>query len=209
MIVGLTGKKRHGKDTVGSILVGEHGFVRIAYADALKESAAALFDVPVGTWDELKNDPDAKVSLRVKNPPGYAARSRSIAGFSVREFLQRYGTEAHRNVFGTGFWIDVARGKMEGALADDLSVVVTDVRFDNEAKVIRDLGGLIVNIYRPQVVDENDTEDTHESEVLPEDDFTLWNGGTLDDLRKAITLGVGLGGRRHMDHRFADEKKED
>jgi hypothetical protein len=196
VIIGLTGKKQHGKDTVGGILVNEHGFVRVSYADALKESAAALFDVPVATWDALKNDPHAVVSLE----RAYGPAREGIARLTVREFLQRYGTESHRDVFGDNFWVNVAKAKMEAALDGNEDVVVTDVRFDNEAQAIHDLGskyglGQVVCVYRPQVVDDGDA---HASEKLPEYDYVLWNGGDLDELRRLIefdVLGRGYHGK--------------
>src|ERR1051326_4846414 len=39
MIVALTGYARSGKDTVGSILVEQHGFRRVAFGDVLKAVA--------------------------------------------------------------------------------------------------------------------------------------------------------------------------
>jgi Deoxynucleotide monophosphate kinase len=178
MIVGLTGNKQHGKDTVGSILVNDHGFVRVSFADALKQSAAALFDVPVETWDEYKNDEHAYVELFA----GHHAR------FTVREFLQRFGTEAHRDIFGGTFWTDFAEDKIVTTIDAGTPVVVTDVRFDEEADLVRRHGGVVVQVYRPQVVDSQAVG--HSSEQLPTADWTLFNGGTIDDLRKAIAFDV-------------------
>jgi hypothetical protein len=174
VIIGLTGRKGHGKDTLARELVVRDEFVRLAFAAALKESAAALFDVPVETWDTLKNDPDAYVELA-----GTAGLIESR--ITVREFLQRYGTEAHRDVFGDDFWIDVMRLKIAShmttgeAISATGGIVVTDVRFENEAKLIRDLGGLVIEVYRPQVVDSGDT---HASEDIPRADACVWNGDT-------------------------------
>jgi hypothetical protein len=198
VIVGLVGKKSAGKDTVGAILVERHGFVRVSFADALKRSAAALFDVPVETWDALKNRDDAVVILAVYE--GVHAR------MTVREFLQRYGTEAHREVFGGTFWTDVVedkfrqnhttQGRSEPGKLE--RIVVTDVRFEEEAALVRKYGGMIVRVVRPSV----EVGDTHASETVQESiiaDFELWNGGTLDDLRSTIdfdVMGAGLGGGR-------------
>jgi hypothetical protein len=203
VIVGLVGKKSSGKDTAGAFLVDDHGFIRHSFADALKQSAAALFDVPVETWDELKNNEAAHVTL---HGPGIS-NSGVVpwAALTVREFLQRYGTEAHRDVFGGDFWVKVARAAMLKTLmqgGDDPmhapSIVVTDVRFPEEAQTIRDLGGMIVRVVRPEV----EVGDTHASEVVQESieaNFELWNGGTIADLRSGVAfdiVGVGLGGGR-------------
>lgn len=185
MIIGLTGKKFHGKDTVGRILVEEHGYARVGNADALKESAAALFGIEPKKWDEWKNDPAVCIEIvsydgefHESNPDGRI----EIVSMSVRQFLQRYGTEAHRDIegFGEDVWVEIARARIEDRLP---RVVVTDVRFDNEAALIREFGGLIVEVYRPQVVDDGDA---HVSEDMPRADLMLYNGDDIETLRQRI-----------------------
>jgi hypothetical protein len=115
------------------------------------------------------------------NPDG----GREIASVTVREFLQRYGTEAHREVFGDSFWLDVIERRMTELATGVVpwKIVVTDVRFDNEAALIRKHGGIVVEVYRPQVVDAGDT---HASEQTPEADLMLWNGEDIETLRQRI-----------------------
>jgi hypothetical protein len=208
MILGLTGKKQHGKDTVGRILVEEHGYRRLAYADALKESAAALFDIDPEKWNEWKNDRKATVSIVAE---WYDSSDRSpepalVPGFcksiTVREFLQRYGTEAHRDIFGESFWLDVIDKEIKRALhsgppavdhedrIERTNIVVTDVRFDNEADLIRSNGGTVIEVYRPQVVDD---ADSHASEDLPRADLMLFNGDDIETLRQRIAQCVREG----------------
>lgn len=43
--IALSGKMRSGKDTIAARLVDEHGFVRVAFADKLKDIAKDLFRV--------------------------------------------------------------------------------------------------------------------------------------------------------------------
>lgn len=178
MIIGLTGKKGHGKDTLARELVVRDEFVRLAFADALKESAAALFDVPVELFDAHKNREDAIIEFTTGG--GGCLRLHTHAQLTVRQFLQRYGTEAHRDVFGDSFWIDVMRRKIAAHMVTTETgaidkIVVTDVRFENEAKLIRKLGGHVIEVYRPQVVDAGDG---HASEQTPIADAIVWNEGT-------------------------------
>lgn len=178
MIIGLTGKKQHGKDTTGAILVEDHGYTRVAYADALKESAAAIFGINPEWWNEYKNDPEATVELRV--------RGGAVVVLTIRQFLQRYGTEAHREIegFGDGIWVEIARARVEERLP---KVVVTDVRFNNEAALIREMGGIVVEVYRPEIADDGDA---HKSEDMPEADMMLWNGEGIEELRGRIAQQV-------------------
>lgn len=183
MIIGLAGLKQSGKDTVASYLIKERGFERKAFADPLKQSIAALFDIPFADVDKLKNDPSVTVCLiptwiaDESSGTPTAAIGSWMRQMSFREVLQRYGTEAHRDIFGQDFWIDITlpvQGYYPGR-----AIVVTDVRFKNEAKRIKDLGGVVWGIDRPGLV----SEDTHASEVIDfRVDQLIVNDGTIDEL---------------------------
>src|SRR6516165_2411699 len=110
MLIGLTGLKGVGKDTVAAILVKDYNYERRAFADPLKKSVAALFDIPFHMVDKLKNDPSIRVTL-VKHDYGLDQMRWAGHGndLTFREFLQRYGTEAHRDVpeMGHDFWVEL------------------------------------------------------------------------------------------------------
>jgi hypothetical protein len=186
-IVGLTGKKGHGKDTVGSYLVEHHGFERASFAEPMKASASAALGVTVDDLEGWKNNPHAIVAVGLKVEDGYMVTHTEQ---TIRSYLQRYGTEAHREIpeFGENVWTDMIVSKIDAARERAFGVVVTDVRFDNEAEVIRAAGGTIVKVYDPRKDD--DGADTHASEQLPEADWTLWNGGTFEDLYKAVRFDL-------------------
>jgi hypothetical protein len=46
--IAVSGKMRSGKDTAAERLVGRHGFVRLAFADRLKELASEMFELGPG-----------------------------------------------------------------------------------------------------------------------------------------------------------------
>jgi len=155
MLVGLNGFKGSGKDTVGNYLVEEYGFERLSFAAKLKDSAAALFNIDPILWEVWKNDPDARVVL--SNRAGKILNR--TTPISVREFLQRYGTEAHRDIFGQDFWIDYA---VKG-IDPNKNYVFTDARFENELTRIKQLGGYNAQIVRLWA----NNKDTHASEAPP------------------------------------------
>lgn len=203
MILGLHGKMRSGKNTVAERLklYSPLPVVEVSFAAKLKQSAAALLDVPVTSLETAKNDPYARVALVYLEPGG---SNDILASQTVREFLQRYGTESHRDVFGADFWLDAALplkfgtvGPERGHFPDpygDALYVVTDVRFPNEAQRVRDLGGVMVKVVGP----ETDTG-SHASEQELDCDYTLDNtvrdDGFADlDGRVCVLLSdVGVG----------------
>lgn len=174
-LIGLTGKMGSGKDEVFKRLqfvFGEHLYRRASFADPLKKSVAALFNVNVDVLDAWKNEPNMRVSvLDLKGNGRDLGRS-----FSVREILQRYGTEAHREVFGEDFWVDVALRELEKQRGKDAMLrvgpytyVFTDVRFENEARAIEAAGGWVV-----RVKGANEDTGDHASEVGVPDNFVDW-----------------------------------
>lgn len=192
MILGLNGLKSSGKDTVAAYLIKEHGFERRAFADPLKKSIAAFFDIPYHKVDEFKNDPYMLVAIGEFIPlAGIDAPENSM---TFREALQRYGTEAHRDVFGTDFWLDHTLPKQS---YPGRKIAITDLRFENEAQRVMGVGGFVVKVDRPGL----DNEDQHSSEAsLPPEliDFTLENNGTIDDLNMKTSMMLTVLGDRYV-----------
>ena len=149
MLIGMTGGLRVGKDTAFKLIQEEHPSVkRIAFADKMKESAAAILDISVAELNHLKSHPKVKLSL-------YDPLSTVSVSLSMRQFLQRYGTEAHRDIFGNNFWVDMSLPR--DFSHDNDIVIVTDVRFEEEIKRIRELDGYIIKISR----DDRHSVDSH------------------------------------------------
>ena len=177
MILGLHGKMNAGKNECARRLVNLSPLpvVEVSFAAKLKESAAALLDLDAGVLETAKNDPYARVCLTYLEPGG---SNDILVSQTVRSFLQRYGTEAHRDVFGQDFWLDAALPVQALGYADAL-YVVTDVRFPNEAQRVRDLGGWVVLVVGP-----DDDTGTHPSEQTIEPhliEATIINTSRDDD----------------------------
>lgn len=179
VVIGLMGKKQSGKDSVADVLVGAYGFQRIALADPVRHCAMALDpEITVGL------DARLPLSTIVKRMGWDEAKTR----FSeVRRWLQKIGTEMGRDVLGEDIWTDIASNRIDEALTNGISVVVTDVRFPNEAAMVRFHGGAVLEIVRPGV----DATDTHRSEnewqtVTPT--AVILNTGTLFDLEHSVHM---------------------
>lgn len=175
MIIGLTGRKGVGKDTVAKYLIDRYGFIRLSFADPLKQAVANLFGIELALVEALKAED------KVAETTGHVIleiAGRTQYDYSWREFLQRFGTEMGRNTFGEDFWIERWQDEYDALKAEH--VVATDVRFDNEARRILSEGGYIIEITRPGY-----ESDGHVSEAgIDEDLIDAWitNNGSLDDL---------------------------
>ena len=106
-------------------------------------------------------------------------------GVSARHMMQTLGTEWGRACIHPDFWVMIARAETRRILADGRSVVIDDVRFPNEAAMIRDLGGELWRIERPGIAYNGD----HESEGGLDDitpDRVIVNDGSIDQLLEKI-----------------------
>lgn len=142
LLLGLTGPAGAGKDTVGKRLYMTHNFVNTSFAEPLRCAAMEVFGL----------DYDHFIDRELKETVnGYW-------GLTPRQMLQRLGTEAIRGTFGPEFW--VRRWCQTYAEVHDTDhIVVTDVRFPEEAQMVRERGGVLVHILRDDVTRFNHASD--------------------------------------------------
>lgn len=176
-LVGLTGYAGAGKDAFAKSLKLRGGFERVGFADAVKEMALVL-DPLLSTPENAVHDSGLAYLSNIVMALGWE-EAKKIP--SVRQYLQVLGTDAVRNIVGTDAWVRAAEAKVIGHLREGRNVVITDVRFPNEAAFVKSYGGTVVKIMRPDVDAVND----HISDTGIDDlevDVVLWNTGSLDDL---------------------------
>lgn len=139
ILIGLTGHAGTGKDTAADYLCAEYGFVRASFAGPIKAMAEALY-ATLGISDEPLHAP------ALKNV-GLAA----LGGYSSRYLLQTLGTEWGRKYMGHDFWLNAtlrAVGLDHGDTPVHDRIVITDVRFPNEARRLKALGGTLIRLHR-------------------------------------------------------------
>ncbi len=192
MILGLCGMAGCGKDTVADILVNEHGFKRIAFADALRKMARDV-NPAIGMEPTFEPDCEGPTGMRFVHLDeaidnhGYEHVKRNYP--EARRFLQRLGTEGIRQNVRDTWWVDTA---MEAMSADpDAHWVVTDCRFINEAQAISDSAdGWVVLIERPDL---KPLPGAHASEAgVPEalQDYVIHNDSDLHDLATKVDVFI-------------------
>ncbi len=170
LLFGLTGPPAAGKDTAARYLIEEYGFKRLAFADEIRR-AALLLDPFIGESERL--------SQVVADHGWDHCKSTRL---EVRRLLQVLGTELGRDLHGPDIWVAKVFDAIHQFDADQ-HVVLTDVRFQNEAAAVRSHGGRIVRLNRschsPDVVM------THLSEVESagiRPDYVIPNHGDLAEL---------------------------
>lgn len=132
MLIGLCGAAGSGKDTVAEILRDIGQFYRVAFADPIYEMVSTI----TGLLPEDLHDREIK-----ELPIDWIGRS-------PRQLLQTLGTEWGRHCVSETLWVDIAMRRVEQQIAAGRSVVITDVRFDNEAAAVKAAGGQVWQVVR-------------------------------------------------------------
>jgi hypothetical protein len=177
-IIGLGGHARSGKDTVAAYLIERYGFVRYAFADALRYAALALDPIVDFSWD-IDAITWARTNVRLSEVVAAEGWETAKERPEVRRTLQRYGVAIRE--LQPDFWINAALSKV----ADETRpVVVTDVRFPNEVDAIRDRGGLFARVTRPGATGNGHISE-HAIDHIPAD-INLDNSGSLLDLAAVV-----------------------
>ena len=146
MLIGLIGNKRVGKSTFADYLVDSKGFKTIAFADPIKEGVKIMFDL---TEEQVNGDLKEVVDQRWGRTP--------------RNFLQTIGTDLCRNTFGQDVWIKRMKMEIEKKMSQKADIIVSDIRFPNEADAVKDMGGILIKITNPRI---QTKKDGHISEKL-------------------------------------------
>lgn len=167
MLIGLCGFMGSGKSTVASHLCTEFNFVERSFASALKNVVSSIFSMDREMLEgkkgrELRESPDLWWSEKL----GYSVSPRSL--------LQIIGTDVFR-AWNPDIWVLA----LERSLGEE-PTVIADVRWKNEAEMIRRRGGIIIRVKRG-----DDPLNIHHSESeIPEIecDYQIENNGTLKEL---------------------------
>lgn len=170
MIIGLSGYARSGKDTVAELLVLNYGFKRMAFADGIRQALLAL-------------NPLLQDGLRLNDVVDEHGWEVAKSKDEVRRLLQVMGTEVGRKLIHEDVWV----WRLFNAISTDERIVIPDVRFPNEARMVESQGGEVWRINRPNLsaVNEHVSEHAMDNYMFKR---AIFNGGTLDDLADEIFM---------------------
>lgn len=164
-VIGITGRARSGKDTVASFLLAAIGGYQYAFADPIRAMLQPLgIDMRDPYWQKHKEDVIPAL------------------GVSPRHLMQTLGTEWGRELIHPEIWLLLAKQRL---LRMGPGMIISDVRFDNEAEWIRSIGGRIIHVRRKTATPVNQ----HVSEngvTLDPTDLVINNDGDLEDLQAQV-----------------------
>lgn len=204
-LIALHGRAGSGKDSAFAVIEqlcisDDKRAARRAFADPMKVSGmrALGFDTSRSVYGTVALANLIKATGRITVTwiePRFPndVQSTTITG---RELWQNYGTESHRaedlgTSFGPDFWVDNLLPLVSDwtdNFTDDTDVaVVTDLRFENEAKRVFDLGGEVWYIDADDRLGPN--PHSHSSEQKLPDELitkTIDNNGTVIEFRDNV-----------------------
>lgn len=146
MIIGVCGFIGSGKDTIADYLTNFHGFRRESFANSLKDAVAHVFG-----WDRTMLEGRTKQARewREQVDPWWAERL-NMPNLTPRWILQYWGTEVCRRAFHDDIWIASLENKLRNSTDN---IVISDCRFPNEIKSIRNTGGIVIRVIRGEEPD--------------------------------------------------------
>lgn len=191
------------------------------FATKVKQIASLLLGVSIDKFEdrEFKNsylprEYDTLISIPGKRQDGlFGTGEKEIKQMTVREFLQRLGTEAIRNGLHPNTWVNALfadykeqfyqyKGEQEGFMMLP-NWIITDLRFSNEYEAVKKKGGLCIRVergtqtaYYSDLLSDSSPlehakrgEDLHSSETELDSydfDYVLNNSGSIEDLVEEV-----------------------
>jgi len=191
ILLGIAGLARSGKDTAANHLAEVLRLERYAFAEPLKTMLKSVFGDHFHVGDRSGICPEA--------------------GISYRLLMQTLGTEWGREQVNPQLWVNLVdrhwnEVQYQAKFADTYrrafetdppnGMILSDVRFDSEAKWIKDNGGFIIHISRPETERSGaPREGSHASEdgiTLSYADVCLINDGDIEDLKIQLTAAYSI-----------------
>lgn len=168
MLIGICGRKMHGKDTAALVIPGN--FAHLNFSDPVKDLCMRLFGL---TREECYNQ-ELKEKVLTRYP------------YKSPRFLMQYIGDGLRKDF-PDIWVNKWIESVGNLPPYDRYAFATDVRYPNEAKAIQSLKGRIIKIVRPGVPENEYSQNASETSVdLVDPDIEIINDGTIDELQDKV-----------------------
>lgn len=204
LILGITGFSQSGKDTLANRLVESHGFATYSFAHRLKQAAfeinpiirvddPAKHGLPLGLAEDSSGDTHLYTLQTIVNHIGMD-NAKHIPDVGI--MLQRTGTEGGWMIHGENVWVKLCERDFEQETPVSTPIVIPDLRFPHEERWLRERGGVMLRVVRPEQIRSSTRDPNHPSEKAQREltpDAEIINDGTLAELHeKADAFACGL-----------------
>lgn len=146
MLVSTSGLISSGKDTVADHLIQHYGFVKLSFADSLKDTLTSIFG-----WDREMLEGKTKEHREERDKVDvWWAKELGIPNFTPRFALTKFGTDVMRNHFDDRIWLLSVKNKITSIKKKDpkVNIVISDARYTNELNMLRELDAVLFEIIR-------------------------------------------------------------
>jgi hypothetical protein len=194
MIVSIYGRNKAGKTTLADMLVSEYDFIKISFADALREITQLFFGINIG-WKtdekwmvsyEYLDGLDRLFSIvkdknNIKQLMIDKIKYATTKEQAYRITLELLGTEVFRKTVLNEIWCAIVVFDVVCLAGDNEHIVFDDMRFPNEFEVLNNLNTKFIRL----ISDYEEPESEHESQKYIDgfkNDYVIYNDGTKKKL---------------------------
>lgn len=139
-VIAICGFMGSGKDTIADYLVNFHGYKRESFANSLKDAVSVVFG-----WDREMLEGRTKQSREWRETKDEWWSKRLKQDITPRWVLQYWGTEVVRKGFHDDMWVASLENRLLNSKDD---IVITDCRFPNEIKALKNIGATVLRVRR-------------------------------------------------------------
>ena len=198
-LIGISGKMGSGKDTLSIVI----NYV----ADKFAPDSIGKWKQPVDEFvyenkkysEKLKYMVCFLISCSRSDLEDREFKEKELGeewdGLTPRKLLQLIGTEAGREIIHPNIWVNALFADYEKVMRTNANRqpelfnypnwIITDVRFPNEAQAIKDRGGILISIERPQLI-ERDFEHLSETALDDYDGFDYVINNDTNSVRDLV-----------------------
>lgn len=190
VLIGLCGFISSGKDTVASYFIEKEGYHKLSFGGAVKDVVSCVF----GLDREMLEGISEEHRIRRETVDEWWSKELDIPDLSPRVMMTTIATKLFRDNFHQDIWTKVVQRQL--SLHD--KIIITDCRFENEIRMLKQNGGKLIYIKRNEPfwfnefkagIDNEEALKLHISErewIRSDVDYTIDNNGTLEELIEQI-----------------------
>ncbi|SOK58471.1 hypothetical protein [Yersinia phage fHe-Yen9-04] len=139
-IVAINGIIGSGKDSFSQVFV-DNGFYRVSFAESLKDAVSSIFG-----WDREMLEGNTPESRIIRERPDEYWSTVLDREITPRWVLQNFGTDVCRRFFHDNIWVFSLEHRI--SKLEHSKIIITDCRFPNELKMVRNNNGIIIEVQR-------------------------------------------------------------